>query len=134
MKISNQSIMTTLIQRLTVICVLLCTSFFCWGQSLSIVLTKKHDYNYNHNDESEFGHRVPPRPITCTIDFTSSEISFSPDIEDIEYYELWDVSQSLLLYTGIDSSILVNTIRGLNQECILIVITDSMSYTGYINN
>lgn len=134
MKISNQSIMTTLIQRLTVICVLLCTSVFCWGQSLSIVLTKKHDYNYNHNDESEFGHRVPPRPITCIIDFTSSEISFSPDIEDIEYYELWDVSQSLLLYTGTDSSTLVNTIRGLNQECMLIVITNSMSYTGYINH
>lgn len=115
-------------KRISTVCILICSVLLCWGDSVSLVLLKKP--TKEHRDESKYGHREPGRPITCIIDLELMEISFSPTIDDVDYYELWDADQSTILYSGEDEHELIETILSTQHDCTLVVVSDSQSYCG----
>ena len=100
--------------------VIFCSHFSLWGQPVTLIFTQIP--HHNHNDESDFGHRIPPKPITAVIDFESNEFSLSQTIENIESYEIWDENQSVILYSGNDESDFVQTVATLSDTSVTILI------------
>lgn len=105
------------------LCVIFCSHFSLQGQPITLTFTQIP--HHNHNDESDFGHRLPPKPITAVIDFESNEFSLSQTIENIESYEIWDENQSVILYSGNDESDFVQTVAILSDVDITILINAS---------
>lgn len=124
--------MKKIIQYLSIVCVLLGTCSICWGKTMTVELTKEP--TPDHNNESRYGRRVPPKPVKCFIDFEIDEISFSPELEENIYYELWDASHTFVFYTGTDKSELIAKILEIKQDLQLVVVSDSQSYFGYLMN
>lgn len=73
------------------------------------------------NEETGHGHRIPPRPIMCTIDFSAEDINFSQDVQDIESYEVWDESQSLCLYMADNEADFVQYLSVVNEPVTIIL-------------
>lgn len=92
-----------------------------------ITLTFTRIPRNNHNDESDFGHRLPPKPITAVIDFESNEISLSQTLEDIESYEIWSEDQSTILYSGNDESYFIQTVAMYDQYITILINTSTYS-------
>lgn len=104
----------------------------CFSQVATIRLS--FTSQLDHNDESEFGHRIPPKPITATIDFAYGTISTSQSIEDVESYEIWDETQSVMLYAGDDEYEFVSALSQINQNVTIALVTHSYTHRGYLNS
>lgn len=105
------------------LCVIFCSHFSLQGQPITLTFTQIP--HHDHNDESDFGHRLPPKPITAVIDFESNEFSLSQTIENIESYEIWDENQSVILYSGNDEYDFVQAVATLYYTRITLSIQTS---------
>lgn len=122
--------MNWFLKTISIICLILFSHSFALGKTITLPLYKTHQYD--HNDESDFGHRTPPKPITAVIDFDSNEISISQPLEDIESYEVWTEDQTMLLYYGVDESEFIDYIGTLNQSAAISINGSKDKLIGYI--
>lgn len=60
-------------------------NFIIAAQTLTLQLSTEAD---DTGEKSEFGHRIPPRPITAIVDFDSRQIIFGCTADPIENYEI----------------------------------------------
>lgn len=102
-KFTDTTMKPQVIRIITILCVFLCSQIYVLGQTITFPLTRFHQ-SLDHNDESEFGHRLPSRPIIAQIDFDSKQISLSQPIDDIESYEIWNEDRSEILYSTTNES------------------------------
>lgn len=101
-----------------------------YGQTVTIQL------NYtlpNDNEEPESTHRIPPRPITVTIDFEANELTFTPQLEEIDSYEIWDEGEERLTSVSYDSIDFINNLSSANGNVVIVINTPDRSYKGYFS-
>lgn len=85
-------------------------------------------------DFPDTGERVPARPVTCYIDFSSRTVTFSPDISDsVTSYEIWTEDQSLCLGSYTDDASFVEDLTTQVQTVTLIFNLGTYGYTGFYN-
>lgn len=89
-----------------------------------------HNHDTYHVDESVLGHRIPPRPISCTI---SNDGIIIPDVDTSEIisFEIYAIDGSCIS-TLIDSESFISTLYHLNGEYEIRLITDTYIFKGYI--
>jgi len=126
-KFTDTTMKPQVIRIITILCVFLCSQIYVLGQTITFPLTRFHQ-SLDHNDESEFGHRLPSRPIIAQIDFDSKQISLSQPIDDIESYEIWNEDRSEILYSTTNESDCVQAIAGLCDTPIIFSI-NTHTYT-----
>lgn len=110
---------------------LLTVVVYSYGQTVTIQLN--HDSHID-NDNPSTTHRVPPRPITATIDFEANELTFTPQLEDIESYEIWDEGEERLISVSYDSIDFINNLSSANGNVVIVINTPDRSYKGYYSN
>lgn len=109
---------------------LLTVVVFSCGQTITIQINQNSSES-NNNYSS--GHRVPPRPIVVTIDFEANELTFTPQLEDIESYEIWDEGEERLLSISYDSIGFINNLSSANGNVVIVINTPDRSYKGYFS-
>lgn len=99
------------------------------GQIITLQLNENSDIN----ESSSIKHRVPPRPIVVTIDFEANELTFTPQLEDIESYEIWDEGEERLISVSYDSIDFINNLSSANGNVVIVINTPDRSYKGYFS-
>lgn len=101
------------------------------GQSITLTFNRIPQLNL---EESGFGHRIPPRPITAIIDFDANTISLSPHIDNIESYEIRDEEQEVVLYAGDNEAEFVKTLSvlSINRNRAILIKTATHTFISYV--
>lgn len=110
---------------------LLTVVVFSCGQTITIQINQNSSES-NNNYSS--GHRVPPRPITATIVFEVKELTFTPALEEIDSYEIWDEGEERLISVSYDSIDFINNLSSANGNVVIVINTPDRSYKGYYSN
>lgn len=103
------------------------------GLSQTITFSMNDVEQHNHNDVNGFKHRIPPRPIVVTIDFEAKELTFTPALEDIDSYEIWDEGEERLISVSYDSIDFINNLSSANGNVVIVINTPDRSYKGYFS-
>lgn len=103
------------------------------GFSQTITFSMNDVEQHNHNDVNGFKHRIPPRPITVTIDFEANELTFTPQLEEIDSYEIWDEGEERLISVSYDSIDFINNLSSANGNVVIVINTPDRSYKGYFS-
>ncbi len=89
----------------------------------------------NKKDDHNRGQRIPPAPVICIIDYDAGEIvSESPLVREASDFQLWDLDNTICLFSSHESKIVVGFLQDHRGESMLLKITgDDYTLTGYIN-
>ncbi len=68
-----------------------------------------------------------------TIDFEANELTFTPDLEDIESYEMWDEGEERLISVSYDSIDFINNLSSANRNVVIVINTPDRSYKGFFS-
>lgn len=108
---------------------LLTVIVYSYGQIITLQLNENSDIN----EIPSIKHRVPPRPIVVTIDFEANELTYTPNLEDIESYEIWDEGEERLISVSYDSIDFINNLSSANANVVIVINTPDRSYKGFFS-
>lgn len=83
-------------------------------------------------DDSDQGHRVPARPINCSI-CAESGVIFHGSSDEIISYEIWDIDGGMCLFASSDEYSFISEIFASDGEFQIRMYSDVYIYTGYIS-
>ena len=85
----------------------------------------------DNNDKTNIGHRIPQRPVNCSIDFDAKTVYTAPMVEDIESYEIWNEARTILLGSYADDSDFVEALSATTEPVAIVLTTSTTRYVGY---
>ena len=77
------------------------------------------------------GHRIPSRPVNCSIDFDAKTVYTAPMVEDIESYEIWNEARTILMGSYADDSDFVEALSATTEPVAIVLTTATTRYVGY---
>lgn len=101
--------------------------------SLHIRMYPVGDTLIDEEDRPEVGHRMPPRKITCYINFSDCSVEFSPmQSEEPVSYEVWKSDFSLCISSSDDSNTFVKELAYSKSSCAILIIFQNKQFMGFL--
>ena len=101
--------------------------------SYDVILTRQISVNDNSElEDDDEGHRVPARPVRCTIS-TETGVMLSGYSVGIVRYDIWNPDGDLCLFTTSDESSFVEEILSAHGTFMIRLYSDAYIFTGYVS-
>ena len=79
-------------------------------------------------------HRIPPRPIRCSIKLSTNEVIVSSTLGgEINRYEIWDADNTYCLFAASEADDFCVQLGMFNQAVIIKLVTETSTYKGCFN-
>ncbi len=73
---------------------------------------------------------MPARPIQCVIDTDTKEVTLLPYVDDILSYEIWDETQTMMLFSTDEPAEFVEHLLDSPSPATIVITTNNKSYSG----
>ncbi len=73
---------------------------------------------------------MPARPIQCVIDTDTKEVTLIPYVDDILSYEIWDETQTMMLFSTDEPAEFVDHLLNSPSPVTIVITTNNKTYVG----